>query len=158
MEVAKQYPSRKTSTWPTVPSPLQMSPRSPASTSSVCPLPASTSPQRPAPGVPADRIGPPVHTCCGAMGTPGHGQSSPDPHPLRAPTHHPAAAYPPLHLHRVFPVLAGRHQYRGTAPRARLSRTALDWALRALVVDHLSVNRVAGILEVCPAPCLIEGG
>ncbi|WGH09980.1 hypothetical protein [Rothia kristinae] len=30
-------------------------------------------------------------------------------------------------------------------PRVKLTRTVLDWALRALVIDHLSLNRVAGI-------------
>ena len=33
-------------------------------------------------------------------------------------------------------------------PRAKLSRGGLDWALRALVVDHLSVSRIAAGLAV----------
>ncbi len=33
-------------------------------------------------------------------------------------------------------------------PRAKISRGGLAWALRALVVDHLSMSRVTASLEV----------
>ena len=35
-------------------------------------------------------------------------------------------------------------------PRAKLTRTALSWALRALVVDHFTVSRVAAGLSLDP--------
>ena len=37
---------------------------------------------------------------------------------------------------------------RVAEPRGKLTRTALGWALRALVVDHLTVSRVAADLDV----------
>lgn len=37
---------------------------------------------------------------------------------------------------------------RVAEPRSKLTRTALGWALRALVVDHLTVSRVAAGLDV----------
>ncbi len=47
-------------------------------------------------------------------------------------------------------------------PRSKLSRGALRWALTALVVDHLTVARVAGHLGVgwhtANAAVLAEGG
>lgn len=37
---------------------------------------------------------------------------------------------------------------RAAAPRAKLSRRALSWALEVLVVGHLSVARIAAALDV----------
>lgn len=44
----------------------------------------------------------------------GHDHQASDACALRAPAHHPAAAHPPLHVHRVWKVLARRHQQGGT--------------------------------------------
>lgn len=141
------HPSRKTSTWPTLPSP---------------PRPHHVHrPRRPGPDRHRQHLTPqaatlefriaepdPWCTPCGAMGTPRATIT-------RRLTHVPYGHRPTtllLRIRRYTCTECGRFWQEDTsraAPaRAKLTRTALDWALRALVLDHLSVNRVAGILGV----------
>lgn len=85
---------------------------------------------------------------CGAMGVP---RGTITRHLTHVPYgHRPATLL--LRIRRYTGTGCGRFWQEDTSavalPRAKLTRTGLSWALRTLVLDHLSVNRVAGVLRV----------
>lgn len=87
-------------------------------------------------------------THCGAMGIP---RATITRHLTHVPYgHRPTTLL--LRIRRYTCTECGRFWQEDTssaAPaRVKLTHTALDWALRALVLDHLSVNRVAEVLGV----------
>ena len=49
-------------------------------------------------------------------------------------------------MHRLRTCLAARHELGGCSARAKLSRRAVLWALKSVVIDRLSIARVASNL------------
>jgi hypothetical protein len=82
--------------------------------------------------------------------TPRHRHEETGARAARVAADHAAAHDPPVPLHRLRACVAAGHQPRHGAagPRAKLTRTALRWALVGLVRQHLSVARLAEPLAV----------
>ena len=77
----------------------------------------------------------------------GHGAAPVGSRAVRMAADDAAGECAPLPVHGLRPRLAARHQ-RAAEPRARLSRRGLRWALDGLVVQHLTIARVAAGLGV----------
>jgi len=79
----------------------------------------------------------------------GHGDPTPGARTAGLAPDDAAGHRPPLPVYRVWACVAPGHQQRGrAAPRAKLSRRGLRWALEAIVCQHLTVARVAEGLAV----------
>ena len=91
------------------------------------------------PGGGTGRVVPPVRV----RGHPqGHADASSGARALRVAPHDAADHSPPLPLHRLRSRVAPRHQ-QGRASRGRSFRRGLRWALEGIVVQHLTIARIA---------------
>ncbi len=78
---------------------------------------------------------------------PRHRHPSTGPRTVRVAPHPLADHGPSLPVHRVRSCVAPRH-HQAAAPRAKISRTGLAWALVGIVCQHLSMARIAEALAV----------